>query len=198
MSASASARETAFTGELELRFPFNEQLKEALKEAIPRRYLRWDPEEKVWRVTEPHQAAAIALLLEYFPSAQVPDTYARRVAPEVTPAADDGPPWEEEPWWDTPARPAPKPAPKPTPKGEPVVVVPPPAPTSDDLAPLVAVVPCPKCGDQREQPVRVVAETSTTVARQERPPAEMLSVCERCRTLAVVAFFPAVASAVVS
>ena len=56
---------------------------------------------------------------------------------------------------------------------------------------LTAVIACPHCHMLRYmQPVRVVAETSMTVAKPETTAPELISICPRCSTLAVVAFFP--------
>lgn len=164
----ASARATPF-GDLELRFPFCQDLVDDLKSEIPAPQRRWDREEGRWLVSERFTPEAVALLLSYFPRAEVPPEFApaRRV---VTP-----------------------PAPPPSADLDAALakLIPPPAPDAGDLAPIIAVIPCPKCGQRREQPVRVVAESSVMVARSERPAAEMVSVCPSCKFLAVVSFHPA-------
>src|SRR5215216_6261744 len=67
----ASATLTAF-GELEMTIPYHaEALREAVKETIPKRYRAWDPDTKTWRIMGASREAAIALLLEYCPTAEV-------------------------------------------------------------------------------------------------------------------------------
>jgi hypothetical protein len=70
-------------------------------------------------------------------------------------------------------------------------VPPPPATDLPPLDALIAIIPCPKCGERQAQHVKVVAETSLRVVKSERPVAEMVAVCPRCNTLAVVSFHPA-------
>src|SRR5215207_9911291 len=79
MSSAARARETAFGGGIELRIPFGggEALREALKDAIPKRFREWDPDDKVWRVMGAWAPTAIDLLLEHFPNAETPGDRAR-------------------------------------------------------------------------------------------------------------------------
>jgi hypothetical protein len=171
MSALASTRETAF-GEVELRFPFadSESLREALKSEIPGRYRRWDPDERVWRIMGAYRETAIALLLEHFPRAEVPDDALRRVP--SSPARTVPPPLAPLPPIPFPASPE----------------------TDDQPARLVACVRCPRCHERYDQPVRVSAVSSQTIAKQERPPAEFVSVCPTCNTLAIVSFCPAPAA----
>ena len=168
--ARPSTRETAFGGEIELWIPFagGEELREALKDAIPKRFRTWDPDNKVWRVMGAYAPTAIDLLLEHFPAAEVPDDAPRRLP-------------------STPARTEKPPAPLPLP---PLDV----ATSANDqtsLDPLLAIVPCPTCGHRHEQPLRVVAETSLTVTKRESITPELVAVCPGCHTLAVVSFFPA-------
>jgi hypothetical protein len=206
----ASAQETAFTDEIELRFPYSPALIDRLKVAVPARHRRWDPDDQVWRVTAPYQGTAIDLLIARFPNAEIPTAYAarhplvtqrlKREASRCTTAqpedrtAAGGPDWGE-PWWHDATRTPPDTPPEAGSAALDVRIAlraPDSCPAPDDVPPVVIVIPCPKCGDRREQPIRVVAETSTKVARQERPPAELLSVCSHCNTLAVVSFQPAV------
>jgi hypothetical protein len=168
MTATARARETAFGGEVELRFPYREALVDDLKREIPGRFRRWDADEKRWLILGAYAPAAVDLLLEYFPNAQVPGDQPRRLP-------------------STPARTAKPPTPVPLPP-IPFPVAPDP---NDQPAPLVASVRCPRCHTRYEQAIRVVAESSRTVAKQERPPAEFLTVCPRCNELVVVGFVPA-------
>lgn len=163
----ASARETAF-GEVELLCPFREGLVEALKE-IPGRFRSWDPDEKVWRVREPHAQVAVDLLVEHFPGATVPAAY-RRIAPVIVKE--------------------PPPAPLP-----PIVPLRRTRSAHPELDHLVASVQCPRCPERYEQPIRVVAETSLTVAKRERITPELIAICPHCSCLAVVAFWPAAAGA---
>ena len=164
--ARASATETAF-GELELAFPFCEALRGDLKTAIPARHRRWDPDDRVWRITGPSRETAVELLVAHFPGASIPDAY-RRVAAVAT----------------EPPRPRP-----------PRAV--PPAPPDDGPAPvpILAVIACPTCRARHDQPVRAVAQTAAAVAKHERPPAEMVWVCPSCNALVVVGFAPALAAA---
>jgi len=172
MRALASARETAFGGEIELRFPFCQELVDALKSEIPGRSRKWDKADRVWRVQGVHAPAAIDLLLEHFPGAEVPHD-----APRRKPS--------------TPAR-----TEKPTPRPPlPPLIVEPPANDQPPLAPLVAIIPCPTCHKRYEQPIRVVAETSLAIARAEKTAPELLAVCPHCATLAIVSLWPAPASA---
>ena len=193
MSPLVSARETAF-GEIALRSPYSQGLVDDLKTEIPARHRRWDPDEKVWRVTEPHVTAAVDLLLTYHPGAPVPGVYAQRTA--VAPVADDCPPWEEAPWWDASSRPTPTPAPKPAPKVVPIPARPTPPHALEDGAPTVARISCPTCTTRLEQPIRAHVETGARVARSERPPAELVTVCPTCRDLLVLSFAPGVAAVV--
>jgi hypothetical protein len=164
----ASATMTAF-GEVELTFPFSEALREALKAEIPGRYRKWDPDDKVWRVMGAYAPAAIDLLLEHFPRAEVPGDQPRRIP-------------------SSPAR-----------KEKPAVPLPPlssldGARGMDDQPArdhLVASVRCPKCHAWHDQPIRVVAEASLTVAKREQSPPELVAVCPGCNVLMVVSFFPA-------
>jgi hypothetical protein len=39
--------------------------------------------------------------------------------------------------------------------------------------------------------VRVVAQASAAVAKQERPTVELIAICPACDTLTIVGFFPA-------
>jgi hypothetical protein len=183
MSSLAAARETGF-GEVELRFPFSRDLVDDLKTEIPARHRRYDPAERLWYVTEPHLTAAVALLIAYYPGAQVPEVY-RRPAPVVVTDA---------PWWDDPAREQPPP---PAIDAALAGLIPAPAPEADELAPIVILVPCPKCHAPYEQTIRVVAESSGTVAKRETMAPELVSICPhpQCRTLAVVSFYPALAAA---
>jgi hypothetical protein len=169
----ASASRTAF-GEIELRFPYRPALVDDLKSEIPRRFRRWDAEEKVWRVMGAYAPAAVNLLLLHFPRAEVPDDQPRRIV--STPARTEAPP-----------------APLP-----PLAVPAAPAPDDPDRDTLTISVRCPTCRRRHDQPVRVVAEASRTVARRGTIPPELVAVCPQCSTLAVVAFFPAVAAAVAS
>jgi hypothetical protein len=174
----ASATKTAF-GEIELRFPFNADLRDALKDQIPKRFLRWDPQNRVWRVMGAFGPTAINLLLAHYPRVAVPDDAPRRLP--SSPARTTKP---------EPALPRP-PVPFP-------VVARAAGADQDPLAPLLAVIPCPACHTRYEQPVRVVAETSRTIAQDETRAPELIAVCPHCTTLAVVSFWPAVAPVAVA
>ena len=166
----ASARKTAFGGEIELRFPFCQDLIDALKE-LPSRSRKWDMHDGVWRVQGVHAPAAIALLLEHFPNAEVPSD---QVRPGRLVARTERLP--------TPRPPLP-----------PLIVA---TRAPDDqpaLDPLLAVVACPTCHTRYTQPVRVIAETSLTVAKRETMAPELVAVCPSCTTVAVVAFYPTAA-----
>jgi hypothetical protein len=54
---------------------------------------------------------------------------------------------------------------------------------------LVASVRCPTCGARREQPIRIVAEASTAVAKREAITPDLVSICPACNTLSVVSLF---------
>jgi hypothetical protein len=78
MAARAMAREiAAIGGALELHFPFNQDLVDELKLAVPVRHRHWDKEERVWRVAGAFAQAAVDALLEHHPRAEVPAAYAR-------------------------------------------------------------------------------------------------------------------------
>jgi hypothetical protein len=163
----ASARATAFGGEIELRFPFCQELVDALKE-LPVRSRKWDKADRVWRVQGVHAPTAIDLLLAHFPSAQVPGD-----APRRRPS--------------TPARtetPAPRP---PRPPASPRS-----AADQAPLAPLLAVIACPRCHVRREQPIQVVAQSAEVVAKRETITPEFIAVCGNCTDLLVIGFVPAV------
>jgi hypothetical protein len=171
----ASARLTPF-GEVEIRTPYSERtrlLVDALKIEIPGRFRRWDAEDKVWRVMGAYREPAIALLLEHFPRATVPNDQPRRL--RSTPARTEKPP--------------------PLP---PLVVEASPEPDDPERDRLVASVRCPKCRQRHDQPIRVVAESSLTVAKRGAFPPELVAVCPHCRGLVVVAFYPAVAGVAVA
>ena len=55
----------------ELRFPFNRQLVESLKDRIPARHREWVPDRKVWIVDPSHAATAIDLLRLFYPDATI-------------------------------------------------------------------------------------------------------------------------------
>jgi hypothetical protein len=166
MAALASGRTVAaFGGAVVLRFPFNRELVDELKLAVPIRHRHWDKGEKVWRVAGAYAKAAIDALLDHHPRAEVPTTYARIVPvvktrpsmPVMFPAAD-------------------------------LEVS---APTSSQIS---ATVMCPKCRKPYEQSIRVSAVTSATAAKRAITP-EVVAVCPSCNTLAVVAFHPLATSA---
>ena len=112
----------------------------------------------VWRVRGPHKQAAVDLLLEHFPGATIPEAY-KRVTPVVVTDA---------PWWDDPTREQPPPLPPPALDDALADSMSAPAPDANELAPIVALIPCPECGHRHEQPVRVVAESSRVVAKRLR------------------------------
>jgi hypothetical protein len=174
MSALASATRTAF-GEVALTVPYagGEDLREALKTEIPSYYRRWDKDEKRWLILGAFGEQAISLLLEHYPGAEVPDDRPRRRP--STPARTERPP--------EPALPLP-----------PILIEPRPADEQPELDHLVASVRCPRCHKRHDQPVRVMAESSLTVAKSERPPAEFIAICPSCNSLVAVAFYPTVAS----
>jgi Zn ribbon nucleic-acid-binding protein len=165
----ASATTTAGGG-VALQFPYREALVDELKEQIPPRFRRWDRDAKCWLVLGAYAPAAVHLLLEHFPRAAVPDDAPRRL----------------------PSSPARTEKPFPVP---PLVVEASTAPDDPARDRLVASVRCPTCHERHDQPVRVVAETSLTVATRETITPELVSVCPACNTLAVVAFHPAAAQA---
>ena len=171
MSALASAQKTAF-GDYELTFPFCRALVDDLKTEIPARYRTWDPDDRAWRILGAYAPAAIDVLLEYFPNAEVPSDHvrpARLVARSERPAG--------------------------------LVSLLPldgaigPEPPRPELDHLVASVRCPTCHERHDQPIRVVVQTSATIAKHESITPELVSICPACNVLAVVAFFPAVAVA---
>jgi hypothetical protein len=172
METIASARETPF-GDVELRFPFNRDLVEALKEEIPARHRRWDAEDKRWLVTDPHTQTAIDLLVARFPNAETPATYAR--PPSVTVV-------REKPRRRVITLPPPDVAPAASP------------PLEEGADQLLATIVCPKCHTPYQQPIRVSAVTSAKAAKQTITP-EVVAVCPNCHTLAVVAFHPLATSA---
>lgn len=170
MTPLAAARETAFAGEVELRFPFCRDLVDDLKTEIPARHRRWAAQEKLWYVTEPHITAAVDLLLDHFPAAMVPPAYARPVrivAPRPAPAVATD---------------------------EQVEALRPPLPPRTDDSPILVSVTCPRCHTRHDQPIRVEAHSSAKAAEHAITP-ELVSVCPSCGALAVVAFLPALAAA---
>jgi len=173
----ASATMTAF-GEVEIRTPYSDRtmlLVDDLKQEIPARFRRWDAEDKVWRVLGAYAPTAIDLLLEHFPSAEVPDDQPRR-RPIVVARTE-------------------RPVDAPRPPLPPLIVETPAANDQTPLDPVLAIVPCPKCHQRYQQPIRVTAETSMTIAKRDRFTPEFVAVCPSCHTLAVVAFWPAAAPA---
>jgi hypothetical protein len=169
----ASATKTTGGG-VALQFPYSEALIAALKDQIPPIGRRYDRDAKCWLILGAYAPTAVNLLLEPFPAAQVPDDAPQRLS--STPARTEKPPVATEP------------VPLP-----PIVVEPPPVDELPPLDPLLAIVPCPnpKCRKQYEQSVCVAAETSRTVAKAERPPAEFVGICPSCGTLIVIGFAPA-------
>jgi hypothetical protein len=167
----ATAERTPF-GEFSLTFPYagSEDLRDALKQQIPARFRRWEPDGKRWLVMGAYAPQAIDLLLQHFPHAEVPDDTPRRIT--RTPARTVRPP-ARSPGLDADA-------------GA-VVVTPDDAPPS----PFLAVVRCPRCRAHHEQPVRVVAESAERVARRETITPELLMTCPACQGLIVVGFWPA-------
>jgi hypothetical protein len=172
METIASARETPF-GDVELRFPFNRDLVEALKEEIPARHRRWDAEDKRWLVTDPYTQTAIDLLIARFPNAETPATYAR--PPSVTVV-------REKPRHRVIALPSPDVAPVASP------------PLEEGTDQLLATITCPKCHTPHTLPIAVSAVTSAKAAKQTITP-ELIAVCPSCSALAVVAFHPLPAGA---
>lgn len=166
----ARATLTAF-GEVELTFPFSEDLRDALKSEIPHRFRTWDNEDRVWRVMGAYRETAIALLLEYFPRAETPDTQPRRIV--STPARSER----------LPA----KASVVPLPPVAPLAIAGDDDPERDALAISVR---CPRCGTRHDQPVCVVTQSAATVAMRETITPEFVSVCPDCSTLAVIAFVP--------
>ncbi len=65
----AQAR-TRWDGSVEIEFPFNRSLVEALKAEIPSCHREWNPERKVWVVASPWARTAVGLLRTYFPDAE--------------------------------------------------------------------------------------------------------------------------------
>ncbi len=64
----AQAR-TKWDGSVEIEFPFNRSLVEALKVHIPSSHREWNPERKVWIVAAPWAHTAVRLLRDHFPDA---------------------------------------------------------------------------------------------------------------------------------
>src|SRR4051794_13550648 len=62
---------TAF-GEAILTFPYSAQLVDALKSAVPFRFRTWDPPSKVWLIEPAYVDVAIEVLLDHYPTAEVP------------------------------------------------------------------------------------------------------------------------------
>ncbi len=56
-------------GSVEIEFPFNRGLVEALKTEIPSSHREWNPDRKVWIVASPWAHTAVVLLREFFPDA---------------------------------------------------------------------------------------------------------------------------------
>jgi hypothetical protein len=170
----ATATMTAF-GEVELTFPFDADLVDDLKSEIPARFRAWDKDEKVWRVIGAYAPTAIDLLLEYFPSAEVPDDRPRRMSSSLA---------------RTERLPVPPRSPLP-----PLIVETRSPDHQRPLDPLLAIIACPRCQARYTQPIRVVAASSMTVAKRETMAPELVAVCPNCTSLAVVAFYPAAAPA---
>jgi hypothetical protein len=167
--AIASATLTPF-GEVELTFPFNRELVDDLKTEIPKQHRSFDGETKAWRVMGMYRETAINLLLEHFPRAEVPNDQPRR-RPALA-ARTEKPPATQRP---------------PLP---PLDVAPTAEPDDPERDHLVACIRCPMCGKRHDQPVRVVASPSLAVAKQERPPAELIHVCPGCSTLGACYRYP--------
>jgi hypothetical protein len=167
---TASATMTT-SGEIELAFPYSPELVEALKQTIPFRNRKWDPAGKTWRVLGAYGPAAIDLLLAHFPTAEIPGDRIPRASASV--ARED------------PTR-------VPLPPLPPLIAEVSTEVDQPELDHLVASVRCPRCHTRHEQPIRIVAETSRRVAKREKTPPEMVSVCPTCNTLAVVAFLPSI------
>ena len=179
-TSPASATETAFSGEIEIRCPFSAAFVDALKEAIPARHRRWDPDDVVWCITGPHVGSAVDLLLAHFPAANVPDAYASRVPATVT------------------SRPIPPVPPVPREQMPPAKTGATLAPREADASLVVAHISCPRCHAPFEQLLRVTAASSTHAVQRPITP-ELLAICPSCQTLAVVSVVPAaVAEAVLS
>jgi hypothetical protein len=166
MAARAIARQVAaIGGELELRFPFDQDLVDELKLAVPARHRHWDKEAKVWRVAGAYAQAAIDILIEHHPTAEVPATYARSKPTVIR-----------------------------RPRREPALPVPYLEHPAAAPCQLTATVTCPKCHHPYQQQIGVTAETSAKAAKHTITP-ELVSVCPSCNTLAVVAFHPLTAAA---
>src|SRR5687767_1093092 len=117
---------------------------------------------------------AIDLLLKHFPAAEVPGNRVRR-APS-SPVGIDRPP-------------------APLPPLPPLIAEASPEADQPERDHLVASIRCPGCHVRHEQPIRVLAQTSAKVAKQEMVTPELIVVCPTCNTLAVVSFSPAAADA---
>jgi hypothetical protein len=168
MTTLGTASTTAFPGEIELRFPYAADLVDALKEAIPLRHRRWDPDEKRWLITDPHTQTAINLLVAHFPNAEIPAGYARSAAVKVVSR--------------TPRR-----------KSIALLAHDPEhrefLPVLERADQLMAFITCPRCHIPYQQPIRVTAESSARAAKREITP-EMISVCASCGNLLVLVFQP--------
>lgn len=159
----ASATETAFAGEIELTFPFREELVDDLKAEIPARHRSWDPDDKVWRVRGPFARTAVDLLLDHFPGATVPVAYRRPTVRIRNTAAVP-----------------------------PVPEAPPPTDVAGaESSAVMVAVQCPNCRKRHDVSVYAIAESSFAVAKREATPPEMIAVCPECNTLEVVSFHPA-------
>src|SRR5687767_14237810 len=58
--------------EIECRIPFHAALIEAWKQEIPFKYRSYDPDSKAWRFDGDYREHAVALLLRWFPDAELP------------------------------------------------------------------------------------------------------------------------------
>jgi hypothetical protein len=70
-TAPARCRRTAFD-ELECTIPFNRELIDRWKSAVPYARRSYDPASKAWRFWGGYEAEAIEQLLAYFPDAEIP------------------------------------------------------------------------------------------------------------------------------
>src|SRR5829696_5213874 len=141
MSPVASARETGEGGAVELRFPFDRDLVDALKTEAPAFCRRWDANEKVSRVMSAYAETALDLLTAHFPNAELPEDRVSVRQPR-------------------------KAARQRTPQSVPEIV-----PIAGDDATerdaLVASIHCPHCGTRRDRPMRVVTQAAATIACRE-------------------------------
>jgi hypothetical protein len=164
----SASARTTAGGGIALQFPYREALVDDLKQEIPPRFRHWDRDAKCWLILGAYAPAAVDLLLSHYPHAEIPPSYGRQSPAMVIEVAPPLPVLEPHPHDQPP------------------------------LDPLVAIISCPRCGERHERPVRVVAQAAETVAKNESITPELTAICPSCRSLIVLAFWPAAAAATVA